>query len=91
MIDLSECELSKFIESRVFRLVMKMRNEQAIKKGCDYENIPYPESLSVRVVMNTVFIYETIISYNRKNHYLSILLFCNISAMLISLLALIIL
>ena len=51
---LLECDLSRFIEARIYRMIMNQRKIQAKAKNCSIRSIPYPRQLSVRVVVNSV-------------------------------------
>lgn len=53
-VDLLECDLSRFIENRVYRLIHSIRQKRASELNCSIDNIEYPVELSVRVVVNSV-------------------------------------
>ena len=53
-LDLSDCDLSRFIENRIYKLITTMRQQQAQKQNCSFQRIKYPTSLSVKVVENMV-------------------------------------
>ena len=50
--DLPRCELSDFIEARLFKAVAEERAARAKALGCDIKDVPTCEGLCVRVVNN---------------------------------------